>query len=252
MSNHSFLIHERYAPGRPVRRRGRRFIEFDMGGGIVRYVATIDPLHIRNSETPIDTAFQPDTGAWQWKLAQADFQVHARSVFNAGNLVEWRHESGEWIIVDPQSINWINQDLSRQQIAIKQAVTGIANDFTLSFPAGYGAGRHFSYTAHPNRLVKHITIDSLANLPTPSVTGPSIWFEAEWTLSTSTGVDLWLDGAKWAKTNGVRVKTAKRIEFRNTANTQVLWYADAPIATDANGEIVVCEYEVRRQGGAGR
>jgi len=249
MANHAALIRQENL-GRTVTRRGRRFIEFDMGGGVTRYVATIDPLHTRTSQAEIDTAFVADTGAWQWKLAQADFQVHARSVFNAGNLVEWRHESGEWIIVDPQSINWINQDLSRQQIAIKQAVTGVVNDFTLSFPAGYGAGRHFAYTAHPNRLIKHITIDSLANLPTPSVTGPSIWFEAEWSLSTSTGVDLWLDGAKWAKTNNVRVRTANRIEFRNTANTQVLWYADAPAATDANGEIVVCEYEVRRQGGA--
>src|SRR3990172_8574943 len=248
MANRAALIRQENL-GRTVTRRGRRFIEFDLRGGVTRFVATLDPLHVRGSATEIDTAFVSDTGAWQWKLAQADFQVHARSVFNAGNLVEWRHESGEWIIVDPQSINWINKDLPRQQIAIKQAVTGIANDFTLSFPAGYGVGRHFSYTAHPSRLIKHITIDSLANLPTPSVTGPSIWFEAEWTLSTSTGVDLCVGGVKWEKTNGVRVKTANRIEFRNTANTQVLWYADAPVATDANGEAVICEYEVRRSGG---
>jgi len=250
MANHAALIRQENL-GRTVTRRGRRFIEFDLGGGVRRYVATIDPLHVRGSETEIDTTFVADTGAWQWKLAQGDFQVHARSVFNAGNLVEWRHESGEWIIVDPQSINWINQDLSRQQIAIKQAITGVANDFTLSFPAGYGTGIDFTYIAHPSRLIKHITIGQLSRLPAPTVVGPSIWFEAEWTLSTSSGVDLWLDGAKWAKTNGVRVKTANRIEFRNTANTQVLWYADAPTATDANGETVVSEYEVRRQGGPG-
>jgi hypothetical protein len=80
------------------------------------------------------------------------------------------------------------------------------------------------------------------------VTG-TIHFESEWSLSTSTGVDLWLDGVKWAKTNGVRVKTANRIEFRNTANTETLWYTETPTAKDADGNIVSCEYEVRRQGG---
>ena len=98
MANRAALIRQENA-GLTVTRRGRRFLEFDLGGGRTRHVATIEPLHVRNSETEIDTAWVADTGAWQWKLAQADFQVHARSVFNAGNLVEWRHESGQWVVV---------------------------------------------------------------------------------------------------------------------------------------------------------
>ncbi len=247
MSNHAALIRQENA-GKPVLRRGRNFIEFDLGGGVRRYVTTIAPLHVRASDTEIDTTFIADTGAWQWKMAQADFQVHARSVFNAGNLVEWRHSSGEWVTVDPQSINWVNQDYSRQQIAIKQAVTGVVSDNVLSFPAGYGTGKHFSFIGGSRRLTKHITIDHLSDLPAPTVTG-TIHFEAEWTISTSTGVDLWLDGVKWTKTNGVRVKTANRIEFRDTANTETLWFAEMPRALDANGESIIVEYEVRRQGG---
>ena len=247
MANRAALIRAENA-GLPLLRRGRRSLEFDLGNGRRRLVTTIDPLHVSGTETEIDASWQADTGAWQWKMAQGDYQAHARSVFNVGNLVEWRI-GNEWIIFDPQSINWINQDNSRQQIAIKQAITGQINDATLSFPAGYGAGRHFEYTAHPNRLIKHITIDTLASLPTPTVTG-TIWFEAEWSISTSTGVDFYLDGVKWPKANNVRVRTGNRIEFRDAATgTQVLWLADAPIATDANGETVQAQYEVRRQGG---
>ena len=248
MANHAQQIRNENA-GLTVTRRGRRFVEFDLGGGRKRYVATIDPLHLRaDLQTEIDATWVADTGAWQWKIAATDYQFHARDIFNAGSLVEWRHSSGEWIIVDPQSINWINQDNSRQQIAIKQAVTGQASDATLTFPNGYGTGRHFEYIAHPRRMIKHVIIDSAANLPAPTVTG-TIQFEVEFTITNSSGVELYLDGVRWARSNNVRVRTSNQIEFRNLTTGEVLWYADAPVATDANGDIALAQYEVRRTGG---
>ena len=247
MDNRAALIQaEAENAGLTVTSRGRRFLEFALPDGRTRHVATIEPLHLRDSETEIDTGWVADTGAWQWKIAAADYQAHARSVFNVGSLYEWR-KGDQWIVVDPQSINWVNQDNSRQQIAIKQVVTGQASDCTLFFPAAYGAGRHFSYTAHPRRLIKHITIDSLGNLPTPTVTG-TIWFEAEFTIVNSSGVELYLDGAAWARKNKQSVYTSNRIEFRNEGG-EALWYADAPSATDANGETVSAQYEVQAQGG---
>jgi hypothetical protein len=245
MGNEAQWFRDRF-PSRPITRRGRNYIEFDLGNGQKALGSSIAPLHLRASETEIDTAWVADTGAWQWKIASTDYQAHARDVFNAGNLYEWR-KGEHWIVVDPQSINWINQDLSRQQIAIKQAVTGEPTDETMRFTAAYGAGRHFEYVAHPKRLIKHVIIDSLSDLPAPTVTG-DIEFEAEFTISTSTGLDLYLDGVKWAKTNGVRVRTANKIDFRDASNTP-LWYADAPTATDANRDVCPAEYEVRRQGG---
>lgn len=247
MGNHASLI--RFAEGgKPVTRRGRNFIEFDNGDGSRRFVATIEPLHVRASETEIDATWYPDTGAWQWKIGDNDWQAHARDVFNVGSLIEWRHSSGEWVIVDPQSINWVNQDYSRQQIAIKQAVLGVANDATLTFANAYGPGRHFSYTAHPKRLIKHFTIDALANLPTPTVQG-TIHLEVEWTITNSAGVELYLDGVAWARKNKTKVQTASRIEFKANAASEALWYADAPTATDANGETIAAQYEVEANGG---
>lgn len=252
MANHAALIRAEHA-GLDVVRRGRNFVEFALPDGKRRHVATIDPLHLRNSETEIDATWVADTGAWQWKLASTDFQAHARSVFNVGSLIKWRHESGKWVVVDPQSINWINQDNSRQQIAIKQAVTGTASDATLTFTDAYGTGRHFSYTAHPKRLIKHFTLDAALPEPEPWLTG-TLWFEVEWTIRHSTGVALFLDGVQWAKANNVRVRTANAIEFRNVTTGEVLWTADAPIATDstplaADGpQRLACQYEVARQG----
>jgi hypothetical protein len=247
MANRAAIIRAEEA-GKTILRRGRRFIEFDNGDGSKRFVTMIDPLHVRGGETEIDTGFIADTGAWQWKMAAGDYEFHARSVFNAGNVMEWR-KGASWTIFDPQSINFINQDNSRQQISIKQAITGLVDGDVLSFPAAYGTGRHFRYEAHPQRLRKFIKIDALANLPAPTVTG-TIWFEAEFSLSTSTGVVFYVNGTKWAKTNNVRVKTTNRIEIRDAATeTQVLWFLEKPTATDANGEVVECEYEVRRDGG---
>ena len=68
MANRASLIRAEN-PGYAVSRRGRHFLEFDLGGGKRRWVGTIEPLHIRDSETEIDATWATDTGAWQWKIA---------------------------------------------------------------------------------------------------------------------------------------------------------------------------------------
>ena len=199
----------------------------------------------------IDTAWQPSSGAWQYEMVLADYQVHARNVFNVGNLIEYRDPiSDQWVVFDPQSLNWVDENTSRQQIAIKQAVAGVVTDDVLSFPAGWGAGRHFKYLCGPGRFEKIITIDSAANLPAPALAGTQIWLETEFSLSTSSGVAIYLDGILWSKANGVRVQTASRIEFRDAATgTQVFWWLDFPRAWDSAGNETVGQFECRRQGG---
>jgi hypothetical protein len=249
MSNHAAIIRAANA-GKPVLRRGKHFIEFDNGDNTKRWVSTIEPLHYGIAEDQeIDTGWIADTGAWQWQNILNSHLIHARDVFNVGNLFEWRI-GDEWVIIDPQSINWINQDTSRQQIAIKQAASGAVDDDLMTFTDAYGSGIHYELFAHPKRLIKHITIDSFSDLAPvePWLTG-TIWFEAEFTISTSAGVEMYLDDVLWEKTNGVRVQTSNRIEFRETATGIVVWYADAPSATDANGDTISAQYEVRNQSG---
>lgn len=88
MANHASLIRYVDGEGKPVKRRGRNFIEFGLGSGVTRHVAVVDPLHVRQSETEIDATWYPHPGAWQWRIGDNDWQAHSRDVFNAGNLIE--------------------------------------------------------------------------------------------------------------------------------------------------------------------
>jgi hypothetical protein len=237
-------------PGATVSKRGRSFIEHQHPDNPQRKMldTVIGAIHYGvNEDQEIDTAWLPSTGAWQLEMTHADFHGHARDVFNVGDLIQFTKDD-EWVIFDPQSINWINQDNSRQQIAIKQAVSAVVDDDKLYFNQGYGAGRHFRYHAQPTRLAKLITIDAPEYLPTPTVEG-TIHFEAEFTLKNSAGIELWLDGVKWTRANNVRVRTANRIEFRRETDGAVLWVLDFPRAFDSGDGEVVGEMEVQRLGG---
>ena len=243
MSNHAELIRDMY-PSRAVTSRGRRHIEFDLGGGQKRRVLTIEPLHTASNQE-INTTWQTDSGAWQWKITASDFWLNARSVLNAGDIVQWVHpESGENLTLQPLALNWVNHSNdSRQQITQPQAVTATANDAQLTWSDGYGAGRHFRYTAHPVRLTKELIIDSLASLPAPTVANP--YLEIEFILKRSSGVTLFVNGQAWD--NSTKTSTANRIEFR-LANGTVAWRFEDPGATDANGDYCPGIFQLRRQG----
>lgn len=240
-------------PGATVAKRTRNSIHLDIGAGRrIAYIGGHNDYHLPDGQTEIDTAWVAENiDGFQWGKTLADYHARARSVFNAGDLVRLTHpESGHWVIFDPQSINWINQDNSRQQIAIKQSVTatvgtGIDDDL-LTWSNAYGTGRHMTYRAAPGRLEKNIILDAPGVLPAATVTG-TVHFEAEFALKHSAGLEFWLDGVLWAKTNGVRVKTANRIECKDAAGN-VLFYLASPFATDSAGNEAATEYEVRRQG----
>lgn len=238
-------------PGATVQGRGRTWLLHRHPTDPRRFMldAEIGPIHTA-ALAEIDTAWQPDTGAWQWKMEQADYQAHARSVLNAGDAIEVRL-GADWVIFQPLSLNWVNQDNSRQQIATPAAVTAqVVDGDTLRWAAAYGAGRHFTYQAQTGRLAKLTTIDSMLNLPPATVLG-TVWLEQEFIIKNSTGVELYLDGVRWTRANNVRVRTSNAIEFRDAATgTQTLWTLDGPRCYDSAGRETFGQYEVRRQGGA--
>jgi hypothetical protein len=258
MANPARDIRERVQqqwPGATVVGRGRASLTHQHPQYPARKMldATIGPLHIAGTETEIDTAWQPTAGAWQYEMTLADYQAYARSVLNAGDTVQYVDPgSGQSVTFQPLSLNWVNSDNSRQQIAQPGAAAAVVADDTLRWVDGYGAGRHFSWQTQTTRLQKLLTVDSLANLPAPAAwlgTG-ELWLELEFIIKNSTGVELYLDGARWTRTNNLRVRTADRIEFRSLTTGAVLWYLAVPRAWDAAGGEVVGQYEVRKQGGA--
>jgi hypothetical protein len=240
-------------PDATVIERPRNGVKFDLGNGQTRAVFGVgEGYHLANG-TEIDTAWTPTTeDGFQWRMVLADYRAHVKNTLNWGDLIRFTHpESGHWVIFDPQSLNWVNADYSRQYLTGKQGVAATPgqgdDDDLLTWTNGWGTGKHFSYRCAPQQLVKLITIDSAANIPAPEawMTG-TLHFEIEFVLKHSTGLRLWLDGAQWTKQEGARVKTSGAIEFKDAGGV-TLFYLARPFATDANGDEAQVEYEVRRQ-----
>lgn len=234
-------------PGATVEGRGRNWV---MHAYEDRHVlsASSSPLHIEGTETEIDTAWQPATGAWQYQMTLADYRAYARNALNAGDLIQYTHPgTGENVVFQPSSLNWVNQDNSRQQITTTQYALATVADDTLTWTNGYGTGRHFSWQAQTTRLQKLLKIDSAANLPAPAawLTG-TLWLELEFIIKKSGNLHLYLDGVKWAE-NTTRVRTANRIEFRHAVSGEVLWYLGYPRAWDSAHNETVGQFELRRQ-----
>lgn len=193
----------------------------------------------------VDSAWEADTGAWQWKMVKAEYNLHARSVLNAGDILQYDDPASvQNCTFQPLALNWVdNVTDSRQQITQPQAVTAVATGDQLYWADGYGAGRHFRYTADSAKLIKHLIIDSAANLPAPTVNNP--YLEIEFIIKKSAGVTLYVDGVAWD--NSTKKATANAIEYR-LANGTPVWALQAPGATDAAGNYQAGIFQLRRQG----
>lgn len=240
-------------PGASVYNRGRSWIRHQHPTEPNRFMldTQIGPMHYGpNNDQEIDTSWQPTTGAWQYEMTTNNFQTYARNLFNAGDIFEFQKD-GHSLRFDPQSINWVDENHSQHHISTKHSVFAVVDDDTLRFPDAYGPGRHFQYQNQTSRLQKLITIDAPTDLPAPTLQGSEIWLEVQFSLSLSSGIKFWIDGALWSPANNVRITTANAIEIRDTTTSQILWHLSPARAWDSEPEHgdVIGQLEVRRQGG---
>lgn len=221
--------------------RRERSLQADLGDGRKALVTSIGAMHYRETEVggddwlPIDTTWQPTTGAWQYEMANGPYRASSRLALNSGEVLEYAARSGEWVRFQPLSLNWRDENGSTQQVAIPQAVdalvTGAEND-VLSWAAGYGPGRDFSWTAHPTRLQKLLTINAASDLPTPTVTGGGVELELTFAFTFDASVTAFVDGVAWDRST--TRTTGAAIEFRSSAG-ETLWHFTAPRAWDSEG-----------------
>lgn len=191
--------------------------------GDVHYGASFDQ--------EIDTAWQVDTGAWQYRMTLAPYNAYARDILNVGDLIQYTDPAtGQSVTFQPLGLNWVdNVTDSRQQIALPQAITATVNDDKLTWTNGYGTGRHFEWQAQTGMLQKVIKLDNASTLPVPTVNNPYI--EIEFITKYSSDVLVFIDGVEWNKRD--KINTGTNIEFRN-ATGQTLWYFKAPRAWDSS------------------
>lgn len=224
-------------PQATVKRRGRNFIEHDLGDGVTRWTGTIEPLHTRADSTPIDTAWVADASPWSYRIAAADYAARIKAAFNGAPLLQYTDvTTGAWVTLQPQQLNWTNDSGSVQMISAVQGVTAQLSDDLVRWIGAYGAGRDFEYQNHPKRLIKRLVLQSA--LPAPSaaiLSGANPALQLQFIFNWSTDATVWIDGAQWNKSTAKTAKTTtNRIEFR-VAGVPVFWF-DAPTAYDANGE----------------
>ena len=198
-----------------------------------------------NGDQETDTAWEADSDQNYLKMVKAGYNLRARKLFNAGDLIQWTDPvSGQYVKFQPQNFQWIDGTTgSNSLISVAQAISApTIDDDKLYWPAAFGAGRHFQYIASPTKLIKHLIIDSAANLPAcPSwITNP--WLELTFTLTPSSGVTMYVDGQAW---NQATAKTtANAIEFRLPSG-EVVWSMAAPLAYDSSEDGNQCNGQIK-------
>jgi hypothetical protein len=228
-----------------VTRRGRSFIEFDLGGGRTRHVATIEPLHTKAGDE-IDTAWGAAVSPWQYQVADCDYTARIKATFSNAPLLQFTDKaSGAWVTLQPQALNWTNDLAQIQQISSVQGVAATLADDTARWAGAYGAGRHFEYQNHPKRLIKRLVMDAAPPAPAAYIlSGGNPVLQLQFLFAWSTNASVFIDGALWDKSTAKT--TAGSIEFR--VGGEVVYRFDAPWASDASENTTAGLLRVRKAG----
>lgn len=198
-----------------------------------------------NGDQETDTAWEADSDSNYLKMVKAGYNLRARKLFNAGDLIQWTDPiSGQYVKFQPQNFQWIDGTTgSNSVISIAQAVASPSiDDDKLTWPAAFGVGRHFRYTAAPTKLIKHLIIDSAANLPACPAWITNPWLELTFTLTPSSGVTMYVDGGAWDQ--ATTKTTANAIEFRLQSG-EVVWSIAAPLAYDSSPKGTSCHGQIK-------
>lgn len=138
------------------------------------------------------------------------------------------------------NVQWTNDQNSVANIGLtKQAIQAQITDDRLFFPGVYGTGFDFTLELQTTRLMKKLTVASLATLGSPPqniIDGGNPVMMLSFQFTRSAGVEIWVDGVEWAEATGQgnAAATVNTVEFRNSSGT-VLWATPPAWALDANG-----------------
>ncbi len=239
-------------PEAVVVERGRNSIKHrlaDAPNGRKRYAldVAIGPFHYGpGNDQEIDTELVPSTAPWDWEMTKAGFEVRALSDLSAGQVIEYRSGS-EWVRFQPMALQYSNDLNQIQQIAIPQSVNASVVDDTLTWTDGYGPGRTLTWQAQTARLMKLLTIDSLADLPAIDqfiLDGGNPVLELNLIFAHSSGVTPFVNGQEWKR--GDR-DTQGLVEFRD-GQGNILWWFNLPRSWDSEGNEQLGTFRFKKQG----
>jgi len=228
-------------PGSVVIERGRNFIKHQTPGGLNVLDTSIGPIHYGISEDQeIDTAWQVGQGVWDYEIVANDFHAF----INDSVPVTYRYldvVSGEDIEITITGVRWVNDEGASESAASFVQVIPIINDDRLIWN-DIAPGWSVEVEAQTARLVKYLTIDSLANLGAPSIGGTNQRLQLQFSLAKSSGLEIWLDGNKWDEKNNTQIETNGDIWFRQeSGGASVFWFRHPTVIQvddKSNGPII--------------
>jgi len=228
-------------PGSVVIERGRNFIKHQTPGGLNVLDTSIGPIHYGVSEDQeIDTAWQVGQGVWDYEIVTNDFHAF----INDSVPVTYRYldvASGEDIEITVTGVRWVNDEGASEAAASFVQVIPTINDDRLIWN-DIAPGWSVEVEAQTARLVKYLTIDSLANLGAPSIGGTNQRLQLQFSLAKSSGLEIWLDGNKWDEKNNTQIETDGDIWFRQeSGGASVFWFRHPTVIQvddKSNGPII--------------
>lgn len=194
----------------------------------------------------IDTAWVASAGAWDWEVTKNDFRSYIRDSVP----VSYRYEdvaTGHWVELTVNAIQWVNDAGQSENAVSFSQVTPTINDDEITWN-NIAPGWHVMVRAETPRLAKWLTIDSLAQLGTPTIGGANIKLRFMFAYQRSAGLEIWADGIKWDEKNNTWFESAGAIEFRDETTQEPIFYIKQPIGNDDAGEPAPMSHRVRRSG----
>lgn len=249
-------------PGAAVVERTLHSIKHQVAPGRFALWAHVSPIHISGTETEIDTAWvdaDPVTDApWLNKMTLADYNVYAGPGdlnFDSGQIVRYLDPiSGAEIAFQPMQLQWSNDLGQIEAIGDPAAVSAAINDDTLTWVDAFGAGLHFVWENQTARLAKRLIITSLADIGTPPafiISGGNPYLKLQFIFQKSNDVDIWIDGVLWNEASNNPQTTGNAVEFRDSGNNLLWFFAPAYGSDTSTGPDAVQEvpasYHFRKQ-----
>lgn len=254
MPNHTAAIRAKVQaahPGAVVVGRTPNGIKHQLPDGSFHVSTGVGPGFHHSGDVEIDTDWVPGTAPWDWESASTEHKREVHTNFADGQNVRWTDVSGETVTLKALNLQWTNDLDQIQFISAPQAVNGAPQDNNFEWAGAYGAGLDFEWLNHPQKLIKHLVIQSAAALPAYTLGGTGAALELQVQFGISNGVEVWVNGALWTTGSGNApdVDTQGQVQFRSKSTGQVLWVFDYPRSEDSStSERHIGKFRLKKQG----
>ncbi len=199
-----------------------------------------------------DLSWTPAAAPWNWQVVGSQYTVRVKENVTAAQVLEFS-KGGQSVYLQPMALEWTN-NLSQIQTISMPVNSGVIvsspnGQGRVIWPSSYGSGISLEWDVTPDRLLEVLTINNLSAIPLPAqyiISGGSPSLRYNFILSTSSGVNISVNGTLWDKKT--EVQTLDYAEFCDAISGNVLWGFAPPIYYDSDGSVGKSTTTLRKSG----